>query len=319
MSGSDDLVSSVKIAVCICTCARPSSLQRLLDALSGIEFGALDPHSIHIVVTDNRPGGRAREICNKALERLPVALHFAEEPKPGISFARNRAITVALDLGVEWIAFLDDDDLPKSDWLLRLVNRQLATNADIVLGVWQLPDNFKVPQLLGEFDFLKPPSVEAKNKYGLPGFAGTFNVLLRGIMIEQLSQSGPVFLPEFAFTGGGDTEFFVRAHRAGWRVVVAEDSVIVRNWASDRITLRGALRRSFRYGVSDMLIDLRHLPPSQCKQIQRRALKRLCQSTLRLINPVISGRRRFSVELRKIASNLGRIYAATGGKYRYYR
>ena len=104
-SDSDHYVSSVKIAICICTCARPNSLQRLLDALSGIELGALDPRDIHFVVIDNRPGGRAREICNKALERLPVALHFVEEPTPGISFARNRAITVALDLGVAWIAF----------------------------------------------------------------------------------------------------------------------------------------------------------------------------------------------------------------------
>jgi GT2 family glycosyltransferase len=309
----------VKIAICICTCARPNSLQRLLDALSGIEFGALDPRDIHFVVIDNRPGGRAREICNKALERLPVALHFVEEPTPGISFARNRAITVALDLGVAWIAFLDDDDLPKSDWLLRLINRQLATDADVVLGVWQLPDNFKVPQLLREFDFFKPPRIEAINNYGLPSFAGTFNVLLRGVMIEQLSRSGPVFLPVFAFTGGGDTEFFVRAHRAGWCIVVAEDSVIVRHWEPDRVTLRGALRRSFRHGVSEMLINRRHLPPSQCKQIQRRSLKKLYRSMLRLMNPTISGRRRFSIELQKIASHMGRIYADAGGRYRYYR
>ena len=110
------------IAICICTCDRPNSLQELLNVLVEMELGQLHPGELFFVVVDNRPDGRAQAVCDQARARLPGPLYFAEEQERGISFARNRAISTALAQGAEWIAFIDDDDRPRPDWLVHLVN-----------------------------------------------------------------------------------------------------------------------------------------------------------------------------------------------------
>ena len=146
----------MKIAICICTCDRAESLGRLLDALAGMTLGPLDPGEIFVVVVDNNPDGRAQAICDKARKRLPVALHFVEEPERGISFARDRALATAVANDAAFIACIDDDDLPRADWLLRLVERQQATGADLVLGVWERPPDLNIPAWLSDIEFLKP-------------------------------------------------------------------------------------------------------------------------------------------------------------------
>ncbi len=87
-----------RVAVCVCTCNRPRLLGRLFAILERLEPGDRGPllEGVELVVVDNRPDGRARAVCDSWRDRLPVALRFVEEPEPGISFARNRALAAAL-------------------------------------------------------------------------------------------------------------------------------------------------------------------------------------------------------------------------------
>ena len=137
-------------------------------------------------------------------------------------------------------------------------------------------------------------------------------------MIEQLRRLGPVFRPEFAFTGRGNTDFFVRVHRAGWKIVIAEDSVIVWCWEPDRVTLRGALRRTFHLGATSMHINRDHLPPSEFQAIRHKFLKKLYRLTFRLM--ITAFMRQGSIrQLQKLVNHIGRVYGGFGGRYRYYR
>jgi glycosyltransferase involved in cell wall biosynthesis len=107
----EDPGTTPRVAVCVCTCDRPRLLGRLLAILERIEpgdRGSLD--GVELVVVDNRPDGRARAVCDAWRGRLLMALRFVEEPEPGISFARNRALAAALEGGAELVAFIDDDD-----------------------------------------------------------------------------------------------------------------------------------------------------------------------------------------------------------------
>jgi succinoglycan biosynthesis protein ExoM len=305
------------IAICICTCDRADSLRQLLDALSDMELGSLGPGELFYVVVDNRPDGRARAVCDQARARLPGPLRFAEEPERGISFARNRAISTALAHGAELIAFIDDDDRPRLDWLVRLVDRQRATGADLVMGIWQLPDGLSIPKSLRAIEFLKPPQFDRMNRWGTLSGAATCNVLISRRVVEHMGRAGPVFRPEFALTGGEDTDLFIRARNAGFSVAVAPDSIVFRDWNAARLTWRGILRRAFRIGGTSMQIYLAHGSAADCERKRREAHREMKRQIVALPNSLFRPKR-LAKRLSRIAWSLGVLHAHTGRRYRYY-
>jgi succinoglycan biosynthesis protein ExoM len=305
------------IAICICTCDRVHSLQQLLNALPGMELGSLHPGELFIVIVDNRPDGRARAVCDEARARLPCALHFAEEPERGISFARNRAIGTALGYGADFIAFIDDDDLPRRDWLVHLVERQRATGADLVHGIWQVPDHLSIPRSLRGIEFLKAPDFDQTNRWGCLIGAATCNVLISRKVMEHLGQAGPIFRPEFALTGAGDTDFFIRVRAAGFNMAIARESVVFRDWTAERLTWRGVLRRAFRIGSTSMQLHRAHMSASDCDRRRRKAHREMRQQIAALPRSLFKPKK-LAKRLSLIATSLGVLHARGGRTYKYY-
>jgi glycosyltransferase involved in cell wall biosynthesis len=131
-------VVDLRVAVCVCTHSRSQGLTRLLVAMQDIDLSGYNPLSIELIVIDNDPNPETAAICRRAAPRLPIALHYVEEPKSGITHARNRAVSAAFGRKADFIAFIDDDDQPQSDWLIQLLDRQAVTGADLVFGTWVL-------------------------------------------------------------------------------------------------------------------------------------------------------------------------------------
>ena len=307
-----------RVAVCVCTASRPEMLDHTLQVLERIEPGGLNPHELVLVVVDNRPTGAARDVCAQRASHLPMRLQFVEEPEAGISFARNRAVHEALAMGCELVAFIDDDDEPMPDWLARLLERQQETRADLVFGTWRLPDHLAVPRWLRSLRYFDPPRLDSVNRFDLPAWAGTFNVLLSRRMLEQIGAQGPIFRPELALTGGSDTEFFIRACRAGYPYAVAPDSVVIRVWEPSRMTLRGLLQRSFRLGGTRYHINRLHLPAERVRRQRQRALLKLLKAFAFLPVKVTLRKEGPARALMKLAEALGEANAALGRRYSYY-
>jgi glycosyltransferase involved in cell wall biosynthesis len=308
----------VDVAVCVCTCNRQASLERLLERLGAAGLEGLAPDRVSLVVVDNAPGGAAAGLCRDHRARLGVPLHYVEEPERGISFARNSAIGTALGQGAELVAFVDDDDLPEPDWLRQLLLRQRQTSADLVFGLATMPAGIEIPPALRHIPDFRPRSLEAVNRWGLPAAAGTCNVLLHRRLLLGLAAEGRVFLPELALTGGGDTELFVRAHKRGFRSAVAPASVVVTGWEAGRWTVRGTLRRSYRYGVSQTTVACLHLDAKELRRLRRGTPRRLLKLVLRLPLSAFS-RARAVARLADLAREIGKLSAFYGGRYRYYR
>ena len=193
-------------------------------------------------------------MCERVASRLPVALRFAEEKQRGISFARNRAIDEALRGGADHVAFIDDDDIPEPDWLIRLADKQKQTEADIVLGIWRWAHTLNVPQWSKGLRLFDPPCRNEPNRFGVPK-QGTGNVLIGREILQKMASSGAVFSPEFALTGGEDRDFAIRAHRSGASFVLTEKSIINRGFEIDRLTVGGVLKRGFRSGNIVMQLE----------------------------------------------------------------
>ena len=310
-------LAMARVAVCICTCERTSLLARALAALERIDLGDLDPRDTVLIVVDNQPDGRARAVCGEVAPRLPMRLVFAEEPRRGISFARNRAIAEARAQHADFVAFIDDDDLPRPDWLWNLVRRQRETQADLVFGFWHLPNDLPLPCWLRNSRYFKPPRRNDHNRFGLPAWAGTYNVLLSRRAIDLHGDGAGPFRSEFAHCGGEDSDFFIRAKRAGLTHACAYESVVVRAWESHRLTLGEVLRRGFLRGGSRVHIARAHLPAEQVRGLAWASWRKLAKALVRL--PLAAwGRDRLVASLLNLAHSMGEIYAWAGLRYAYY-
>jgi len=112
-----------KISLVVCTRNRADQLHRTLNAIEKLVSD--DPWEL--VIVDNGSTDNTKHVIQnfKVNSRLPIIPGF--EPKPGLSRARNHAISLARG---EIIAFTDDDCYPQSDYLLCIINRM----SDSTLG-----------------------------------------------------------------------------------------------------------------------------------------------------------------------------------------
>ena len=242
----------MNISVCICTCNRDSLLAEVLESLQKIELGgALVDAEVEIVVVDNRPDlPGTRELTERAATALPVPVRYAAESERGISSARNRAVTTALERDADFIAFIDDDDMPRPAWLEALVARQREKDADLVFGAWTLAG---ASRGFGSDSGVEAPEAATEEEDwtgegGLPEMAATCNVLISSRILRRMLVDGPAFSLDFNGSGGGDAEFFLRSRRYQAVHAAAPASIIIRRYDDERRTLKGMLRRGFKNG-----------------------------------------------------------------------
>lgn len=307
----------LKTAICVCTCNRPQLLERLLQSMRAIELGAWDPSDLEVIVVDNNPTGQVQAICDKLRPDLPMALHFAREDGRGISLARNKAIDVALERGAGLIAFIDDDDVPEPDWLLRLLERQQQSGADLVFGCWRMPANLQVSDWLKGIRHYQGLRLYETNVYGLPEWAGTYNVLVGRSVLERLAAQGPIFSPEFGLIGSEDTDFFIRVREVGGAYAVANDSLINKHFEASRMTFTGVVRGGFRHGSSAMHLARHHVTEDQVRHRRNKALLRMCTSLL-LLPLMVFSKQLLMHEIYKICGRVGALHGYMGYRYHYY-
>jgi glycosyltransferase involved in cell wall biosynthesis len=313
-------ITDIRVTICICTHDRPQGLTQLLVTLQDIDLRGYSPDSIDLIVVDNRPNPETRMICKQAAPRLPIPIQYFEEPEPGVTYARNRAVAIGLERGADFLAFIDDDDHPRPDWLIRLLDRQIVTRADMVFGTWLLDK--EMPQWARDSGIFRSPNRSKQHKksgrYGLPHCASTCNMLASREILERVSAVGPVFAHEFGDSGGEDKDFFLRAQKLGASMASAENSVILRNHEPERYTARGLLRRGFKNGCSQVSMARFHGDRSRRTRLVGGAVTKLIMSLILLPFSILS-KQFFMHCLYRIAKASGVLYASsTGRSYKYY-
>ncbi len=237
------------VTLCICTCQRPRGLARLLDEVARLDWG----EQLEIVVIDNDPAQEGIDECRRRAGRYRWPLRFDFEPRRGISFARNRAISLALEHTPDFIAMLDDDEWPAPNWLNELLAVQARTGADVI-GAPVLP----------VFDEVKPDWViHIDDCYGanLPVADGERcmlyacgNFIARAACFKALAPD--YFDADFALSGGEDYVFFRQLHEKGFRLHWSTRAIAYENvprsradldWVRHRMMLKGNIQiRMFR-------------------------------------------------------------------------
>jgi glycosyltransferase involved in cell wall biosynthesis len=311
---------AVPVAICVCTHNRAEVLKRLLLTLRDIDLNGYDPNLVELIVIDNNPNSATRDICELTGRSLPIRVHYTTEPEAGITYARNRAVAVALERGAQWIAFIDDDDVPRSDWLTHLLNCQAATGADLVFGSWVLDE--QMPDWARDSGIFRSPTKTKQDKkggrYGLPDCASTCNLLVGKDILLKVGATGPVFSHAFCNSGGEDKDFFIRAHHMGASLASAEKSIIHRIHGPGRYTAHGLIRRGFKNGCSQVNMARYHGDGGRMFRLLATALSKLLISLIILPFTVFS-RSRFMHSLYRVAKASGVLFTTlTGRSIKYY-
>ena len=116
-----------KCTVAIPTRDRPALLDRCLEAVSQLDYPSFD-----VLVVENVP---TNDLSREAAARWKA--RYIVEPVSGVSRARNRALRECTS---EIVAFLDDDSLPRPDWLSGIVNAFQDPAVMAVTGLTQYYD-----------------------------------------------------------------------------------------------------------------------------------------------------------------------------------
>lgn len=230
----------MKVLVGIPTHKRPELLRECLESIAA-QKGSLP--EVEVFVADNDSKGRegaslVAELAGKF--RYPLTSTVVDEP--GISAVRNAILDEAQRHDVDFIVMIDDDETASPEWLGQLLSAQQALAVGVVGGpvTPMFPDS--VP------DWYRVAFRRRTRPTGIVDLVdATSNVL---ISCEALKSIGwPEFDSGYGLSGGGDTEFFLRARDLGLTFGWANDAMVCETIESERLRTRWVLRRYFRYGI----------------------------------------------------------------------
>ena len=273
----------MKVAVCVCTHRRPDSLDRLLRSLADQRFDG-EPPEVELVVVDNDDAGTGRPVVERWADRIGWPVRYAVEPERGIPHARNRALAEAPD-DADVVAMVDDDDRPEAGWLDRLLAALERRGADVATGP-QIPVYPEgVPAWIARGGFFegrrRPTGDPVDNAY-------THNVAFRTRVLEDPERRFDVGL---AWQGHDDTDFFRRVELAGHEMVWVDEAVVLNPVPSERATARWLLRRFFRFGIGNAVVQRRHDEPLRRRLVRAGKMAgRLAVSPLRVLARLHEGR-----------------------------
>lgn len=288
------------VVICIPTYKRPKMLRRLLDAIAAQETKAV----ISVLVADNDAHGRAGMDLCLAMDDYPWPLTAVMAPHRGIAQVRNILIEYALMTDAPFIAMIDDDEWPETDWIERFLETAHATGADLLQGSILFDRDMR-----GHGDIRRPSGPIA-----MPLGAG--NLLMRRAMLEEMT--APWFDPQFALSGGEDQDFFVRLRRAGRRFAWCDEARAHSAVPESRANLGWLLRRSYSCGNSDMWVLLKHYPGfGHVFAELMKILALLLLSPLAAVILAPSPNRR-AIPLQKLFRAAGKLSAMAGRRYNEY-
>lgn len=234
----------LRVTIAIPTYRRPERLGLLLDALPARRDEVPDVE-VEVLVVDNDPEGSGE----RAIAHSSLALRYVREPTPGIAAVRNRVLD---ECGrSDLIAFIDDDEIPREQWLSSLVSTWRQYRSAAVMGrVISMLDDDVDPWVVATGTFRRIPKPT-----GTPLKAAASGNLL--LDMEQVRALGARFDVSLGLGGGEDTFFSRELVERGGRIVYCAESVTEDYVVTERLTRAWVKQRAFSTGNSTALLRLR--------------------------------------------------------------
>jgi len=227
------------ISVCICTYRRPTKLKYLLehlvDQISDLEIKA------EIIIVDNDYQQSAKDVVEKIGNK--ILYKYLCEPIKNISLARNKAVRTAQ---YDFIALIDDDEYPSSDWLKNFISFYKLYPCHGVLGPVRPIFETEPPAWISESSLFQRPEFKSGTRLK-PEHMRTGNAF---IMKELFYLDDNPFDPNLGLTGGEDVDFFRRMFRRGYKFITCICAWLQCSWRPSLPSKNANIKPMLKYAVN---------------------------------------------------------------------
>ena len=245
---------ALSATVVLPTYRRDAALRRALAGLADQTDPGL-PWDLVVVDNDDAPG--AEEAVHDAGASFPVPIRLVRERRRGASSARNRGIA---DASGTIVAFIDDDVVPREDWLRRLLAPLLDGRCDGVGGRVVLdpspprPSWFDITWMGRCLADFKPFEEEAQ--IPLDGYVLTASAAFRADLLRATGGLDVVLGPRPGVPMvNDDVGLCQRFIALGGTIRYVPDAVVVHELPQARLRRRYLVRRWYAQGRSDWLLE----------------------------------------------------------------
>lgn len=297
---------STDICVTICTRERPQMLARCLaSVLPQLQHSQ---RNTSLVVIENGGEPTCRDAVLAMRKRFPaVRIEYELERELGIPFARNRAVEVALQIGANWIVFIDDDEEAHTDWFDKLTSAIGEWDADVYHGKVTLiyPDRHP--------EWMRMKSFNAGVSGTVLDTAATNNTMARARLFSE-DGFGLRFDTRLRFTGGEDVELFHRAAKAGATIRWIGDAVVFERIPEQRLSADWLCKRTRSQAASAAMVVIRghsfrtaaRIIAVRCARLMLELVFHAAMATITFVAPGMYSKHHFKVQdkISKIAGYL---------------
>ncbi len=236
------------VSVAILTFKRPSDLQRCLgEVLVAIDRDPAEGFSFsEILVIDNDAAGSARTVVEPTTG-APVAVRYLCEPSPGVANARNRALA---ECDTDVLLFIDDDEVPTTDWPNGLLAAMAESGAAMVGGPVDTRFTTQPPDWVVEGSFFErdnPAHLATQDWLR----SGNLALDMRAVNAARLSFDARLRVSE-------DVAFTRAAAASGLKLVWSRHGSVAEYVGPDRFTVKWRCRREYmaQRGWADTTMSL---------------------------------------------------------------
>jgi len=222
--------STPSVTIAVCTRERPDDLERCLAAFRDVDYPGLD-----VVVIDNAP---STEATAAVVRRRFPSVRYVREPRPGLDWARNRAIQ---ECRGDILAFTDDDVIVDREWVAALAsvfaeNPEVMAVTGLVVPYELETASQQIFEDYGGFGrgcsrrwYRAPQGGPVATVHGGTGKFGTgANMAFRRRVFDSIGEFDPALDVGTPTNGGGDLDMFFRVLKGG-HTLVYEPAAIVRH------------------------------------------------------------------------------------------
>lgn len=248
------------LTVLICTHNRVALLEKVLASLNASQRPAA--FQVDILVVANACTDRTHAMLESHRARVArdglLPLDWVAEPRPGKSHALNRGVTALVS---DWVAIVDDDHRVSESFLASIEAAIGSHPAATMLCGRILPDwdgsepawaHDDGPYRVYPLPIPRQDFGASSRELGINGpIPGGGNQILRVTLLRTLGAFSTDLGPQGHDLGGGeDTEYVLRALRAGERLWYAPEVMQFHHVDLDRLALRYLMRKAYHRSAS---------------------------------------------------------------------